>query len=405
MAITLLAPSKLLPISGIRIATTAAGIKYKDRDDLVLFELSEGSNTAVVLTKNQFYAAPIEIARTHLEASTPKYLLINSGNANAGLGKQGISDTKQTCAALATESKCEEIQVLPFSTGVIGERLPVDKITNQLPALLEHLKEDAWLAAAFAIMTTDTVAKGYSKQLILDGTAVSITGIAKGAGMIRPDMATMLAYIATDLEIDNKNLNDLLYAGVEQSFHCITVDGDTSTNDACALIATGKSGLKFSELSKQTKEKFVTELNFIFLKLAQSIIRDGEGVTKYISVKVEQAKSKLIARAVAFAIAHSPLVKTAVFACDPNWGRILAAAGRATEEPIQIENISLFINDLYVIKRGELADSYNEKNGQKEMQKDEIQFRLLLGDGDSEVTVWTTDLSYDYVKINAEYRT
>ena len=288
---------------------------------------------------------------------------------------------------------------------MIGERLPVDKITKQLPGLLEQLKEDAWLAAATAIMTTDTVAKGYSKQLVLDGTEVSITGIAKGSGMIRPDMATMLAYVATDLVIDNKNLNGLLHKAVEQSFHCITVDGDTSTNDACALIATGKSDLKFSDLSKQAKEEFTSTLNSIFLELAQAIIRDGEGVTKFISVKVEQAKSRSIARAIAFAIAHSPLVKTAAFASDPNWGRILAAAGRATEEPMQIEKISLFINELSVIENGELADSYNEKSGQKEMQKDEIQFRLLLGDGGSEVTVWTTDLSYDYVKINAEYRT
>lgn len=405
MAISLQSPSKLIPVSGIRIATAAAGIKYKDRNDLVLFELSEGSNTAVVLTKNQFCAAPVEVTRTHLKASAPKYLLINSGNANAGLGKQGISDAKQTCVALAAESKSEEIQVLPFSTGVIGERLPVDKITNQMPALLEQLKEDAWLAAATAIMTTDTVAKGYSKQIVLDGTAVSITGIAKGAGMIRPDMATMLAYVATDLVIDNESLNGLLHTAIEQSFHCITVDGDTSTNDACALIATGKSDLKFSVLSKQAKEEFTTTLNSIFLKLAQAIIRDGEGVTKYISVKVEQAKNKSIARAIAFAIAHSPLVKTAVFASDPNWGRILAAAGRATEELLQIEKISLFINNLNVIEHGELVDSYNEKSGQKEMQKDEIQFRLLLGEGNSEVTVWTTDLSYDYVKINAEYRT
>lgn len=405
MAISLQAPTDLLPIPGIRISTVAAGIKYKDRNDLVLFELSAGSNAAVVLTKNQFCAAPVEITRTHLKASQPKYLLINSGNANAGLGKQGISDAKQTCAALAAESKCEEIQVLPFSTGVIGESLPVDKITNQLPFLLRHLKEDAWLEAATAIMTTDTVAKGYCKQLVLDGTAVSITGIAKGSGMIRPDMATMLAYVATDLEIDNKSLNTILHTAVEQSFHCITVDGDTSTNDACTLIATGKSGLKFSKLSKQAKDLFTTSLNSIFLKLAQAIIRDGEGVTKYISVKVEQAKNQSIARAVAFAIAHSPLVKTAAFASDPNWGRILAAAGRATKESLQIDRISLFINELVIIDNGELADSYNEKSGQKEMQKDEIEFRLMLSDGDAEITVWTTDLSYDYVKINAEYRT
>jgi len=405
MAISLQAPINLLPIAGIRIATTAAGIKYKDRDDLVLFELSKGSNTAVVLTKNQFCAAPVEIARMHLEVSTPKYLLINSGNANAGLGKQGVADAKQACASLASESSCDDTEVLPFSTGVIGELLPVEKITQVLPALLKKLNGDAWMSAANAIMTTDTVAKGYSEKIYLDGTEISITGIAKGAGMIRPDMATMLAYVATDLIIDNESLSDLLNQAVDQSFHCITVDGDTSTNDSCVLIATGTSGLGFSDLSEHAKEEFVTSLNSIFLKLAQSIIRDGEGITKYISVKVEQAKSKSIARAMAFTIAHSPLVKTAAFASDPNWGRILAAAGRATEEPMQISDVSLYINDLRVIDHGELADGYSEKSGQKEMQKDEIQFRLLLGEGSSEVTIWTTDLSYDYVKINAEYRT
>ncbi|QMU62506.1 MAG: bifunctional glutamate N-acetyltransferase/amino-acid acetyltransferase ArgJ [Gammaproteobacteria bacterium] len=405
MAISLQAPINLLPVSGIRIATAAAGIKYKDRDDLVLFELSEGSSTAVVLTKNQFCAAPVEITRKHLKVSTPKYLLINSGNANAGLGKQGIADAEQTCATLASEVNCVDSEVLPFSTGVIGELLPVEKITKSLPVLLKALNGDAWLSAAKAIMTTDTVTKGYSEKINLDENEILITGIAKGAGMIRPDMATMLAYVATDLNINNGSLCDLLEQAVDQSFHCITVDGDTSTNDSCVLVATGKSNLGFNDLSKQAKEKFVTALNSIFLKLAQSIIRDGEGITKYISVKVEQAKSKSIAREIAFTIAHSPLVKTAAFASDPNWGRILAAAGRATKEPMQIRNISLYINGLNVIDHGELADGYSEKSGQKEMQKDEIQFCLQLDEGGFGATVWTTDLSYDYVKINAEYRT
>jgi glutamate N-acetyltransferase/amino-acid N-acetyltransferase len=234
---------------------------------------------------------------------------------------------------------------------------------------------------------------------------ISITGIAKGAGMIQPDMATMLAYVATDLTIDKKNLNKLLRQAVEQSFHCITVDGDTSTNDACALIATGRSAAQFRELSEQAKHQFTSLLNSIFLKLGQSIVRDGEGITKYISIKVEQAKNMSMARAIAFTIANSPLVKTAAFASDPNWGRILAAAGRATDEPIEIRNLSLYINELKVVNHGELAANYSEKSGKIEMQKDEIMFRLLLGAGESNVTVWTTDLSYEYVKINAEYRT
>jgi len=407
MAISLKAPTNLLPIPGIRLSTAAAGIKYKDRNDLVLFEICEGANTAVVLTTNQFCAAPVELTRKHLAVSKPKYLLINSGNANAGLGKKGIDDATQTCVALAAEAKCKETEVLPFSTGVIGEPLPIYKISRSLPALFASLEEDAWLEAAKAIMTTDTVPKGCSDQIDIDKGSISITGIAKGAGMIRPDMATMLAYVVTDLEVNDENLNTLLKLAVEQSFHCITVDGDTSTNDACVLVATGKSKIKFDDLSVADKEAFLASLNLVFLKLAQAIIRDAEGVTKFISVKVEQAKDLSMARAIAFNIAHSPLVKTAAFASDPNWGRILAAAGRARQQPMQIDKVSLFINEKAVIDCGELAASYSEKEGQREMKKDEIQFRLSLGEGEgnTDVTVWTTDLSYDYVKINAEYRT
>ena len=405
MAISLHAPINLQPIPGIRISTVAAGIKYSDRDDLVLFELSENARTAVVLTKNQFCAAPVEITRKHLATSRTKYLLVNSGNANAGLGRRGVADAKQTCAVLASNSNCDETQVLPFSTGVIGTKLPIDKITQKIPTLLRQLDENQWPAAANAIMTTDTVAKGYAEQLQLGGETVSITGIAKGSGMIRPDMATMLAYVATDLNIEDEMLNEMLTQAVDRSFHCITVDGDTSTNDAAVFVATGNSKIRFNELSDEEKMKFLVSLNAIFVKLAQAIIRDGEGVTKFITVSVEQAKNTTMAKEIAFAIANSPLVKTAAFASDPNWGRVLAAAGRATDELIDIENISLFINNLKIISNGEVANNYSEDKGQKEMQKDEIKFRLLLGGGDSSTTVWTTDLSYDYVKINAEYRT
>ena len=405
MAISLQAPTNLLPIQGVRIATAAAGIKYQNRDDLVLFEIAPSAITAVVLTNNQFCAAPVSVAREHLESSQPKFLLINSGNANAGLGKQGIKDAKDICVELASRVKCEVANILPFSTGVIGEGLPVEKIIEKIPSLIKNVKEDAWLDAANAIMTTDTVAKGFSEQLNLDGNNVSITGIAKGAGMICPNMATMLAYIATDLRVNEKDLNQLIGQAVDQSFHCITVDGDTSTNDACALVATGESGAEFSNLSELSRKKFIDSLESVFLRLAQAIIRDGEGVTKFISVKVEQALNHVMAREIAFSIAHSPLVKTAAFASDPNWGRILAAAGRGTNGELDFSRISLFINDIQVIKAGELAESYSEKLGQTEMQKDEIQFLIQLGKGESELTVWTTDLSYDYVKINAEYRT
>lgn len=405
MAISLQAPANLLPIPGVKVASTAAGIKYQNRDDLVLFEVCQTANTAVVLTKNQFCAAPVTVVRDNLSLSKPKYILVNSGNANAGLGDKGLIDAKQTCAALAAKANCAVTEILPFSTGVIGEILPVEKITQSIPILLNTLHENSWLNAANAIMTTDTVAKGFSEQLNLDGNIITITGIAKGAGMIRPDMATMLAYVATDLSIENQELNKILTNAVEQSFHRITVDGDTSTNDACTLIATGMSKVKLKDLMEQARKKFITSLNALFLKLAQAIIRDGEGVTKYIAVTVEQAVNKSMARDIAFAIAHSPLVKTAAYASDPNWGRVLAAAGRGSEENLNIDSLSLFINELEIIKKGELATGYNEKAGQKEMQKNELQFRLQLGQGNSDITVWTTDLSHDYVKINAEYRT
>jgi glutamate N-acetyltransferase/amino-acid N-acetyltransferase len=405
MAISLHAPKHLHPISGVKLATVAAEIKYKKRDDLALIAICDTANTAVVLTRNQFCAAPVSIVREHLRLTKPKYLLINSGNANAGLGQHGIADAKQTCAMLATEAKCEIAEVLPFSTGVIGERLPIEKITSQIPTLLHNLSDHAWLDVAKAIMTTDTVIKGFSDQINLDGKAISITGITKGAGMIQPNMATMLAYVATDLKIDSISLNELLNEAVKKSFHCITVDGDTSTNDACVLISTGNSKVEYTKLPEHLQEKFKLTLNSVFIKLAQAIIRDGEGATKFVTVKIEEAKDENMAHDIAFAIANSPLVKTAIFASDPNWGRILAAAGRATSAPMDISKLSLFINELQVIKQGELADDYRENLGQKEMQQEELQIRLLLGAGDSEITVWTTDLSYDYVKINAEYRT
>ena len=405
MAISLQAPANLLPIPGVKVASTAAGIKYQNRDDLVLFEVCETASTAVVLTKNQFCAAPVTVVRENLSLSKPKYILVNSGNANAGLGEKGLIDAKQTCAALAAEANCAATEVLPFSTGVIGEILPVEKISQSIPRLLKTLNESSWLNVANAIMTTDTVAKGFSEQLNIDGNIITITGIAKGAGMIRPDMATMLAYVATDLSIENQELDKILTNAVEQSFHCITVDGDTSTNDACTLIATGLSEVKLKDLTEQARTKFTSSLNALFLKLAQAIIRDGEGATKYIAITVEQAVNKSMARDIAFAIAHSPLVKTAAYASDPNWGRVLAAAGRGSKESLKIKSLSLFINELKVIEKGELATGYSENAGQEEMQKDELQFLLQLGQGNSEFTVWTTDLSHDYVKINAEYRT
>lgn len=405
MAISLTSPISLLPVKGIRIATAAAKIRYRNRDDVVLFELCKNAQTAAVFTKNQFCAAPVIVSRQHLNVYQPRYLLVNSGNANAGLGDQGLADAKASCATLAKECECSEEEVLPFSTGVIGTRLPVDKMMRKIPNMLENLEESAWLNAAEAIMTTDTVSKGWSRQMDLDGHQITITGIAKGSGMIRPDMATMLAFVATDLRVNCRMLNTTLTDAVDQSFHCITVDGDTSTNDACTLTATGKAGIYFDELSRQAKDKFIEVLNTLFLNLAQSVVRDGEGITKYISIKVDQAKDEFMARAIAFTIAHSPLVKTAAFAGDPNWGRILAAAGRAEVQGLDANKLSLSINKLQVIVEGEVAIDYTEEKGSREMSKDEIEFCLQLGLGGSSANVWTTDLSHDYIRINAEYRT
>ena len=405
MSIALRSPAALLPIRGVRIASTSAGIRYKNREDLVLLELCSEANTAVVFTKNQFCAAPIVISKQHLSKNKPKYLLINSGNANAGLGAMGIEHAKFSCNALAKLCECSEEEVLPFSTGVIGRPLPIDKITKKLSELLKELNENGWLKAAHAIMTTDTVAKGDSKSMELDSHTVNISGIAKGAGMIHPNMATMLAFLATDLEISESEIKQILNDAIDQSFHCITVDGDTSTNDACVLIASGKSHVSFAGLSQTAKELFINNLNNVFLNLAQAIVRDGEGVTKFITVKVEQAVDNKSARNIAFTIAHSPLVKTAAFASDPNWGRILAAAGRSEVQELDFNKVSLFINELEVVSNGELATTYTEELGSKEMQKDEIEFRLILGVDKGTAHIWTTDLSYDYVKINAEYRT
>lgn len=405
MAVSLNSPTSLLPVKGVRLATTATGIRYKDRDDVVLVELCQDATSAAVFTTNQFCAAPVEVCRQHLNIAQPRYLLVNSGNANAGLGEQGVADAQASCVALAQACGCSTAEILPFSTGVIGARLPVEKIIQSYPQLMSDLGENAWLNAARAIMTTDAVSKGLSRKVDIDGHSVTITGIAKGAGMIRPDMATMLAFVATDLRVDAVALREMIIAAVDQSFHCITVDGDTSTNDACVLIATGRAGISLEELSKSARVGFMQAIHSIFLTLAQSIIRDAEGATKFISVKVEQAVSMAMARAVAFTVAHSPLVKTAAFASDPNWGRILAAAGRTDNYCLDIRKLTLLINGLPVVTNGEVADDYTEEKGAQEMGKDEIEFCLRLGLGEVGTSVWTTDLSYDYVKINAEYRT
>ncbi|MGV6810484.1 MAG: bifunctional glutamate N-acetyltransferase/amino-acid acetyltransferase ArgJ [bacterium] len=403
MAVNLSAPEtdQLLPVSGIRLAACAAGIRYANRNDLVLLELAEGTTSAAVFTKNAFCAAPVVLCREHLAQTAPRYLLINSGNANAGTGDQGMQVARQTCAWVAELASCEPSAVLPFSTGVIGEPLPLAPFEKTLPTAFANLAEDQWLAAAQGIMTTDTVAKAVSKQVEINGKTVTITGMSKGSGMIKPDMATMLAYVACDAEIDQARLQRLLQQGTDDSFNAITVDGDTSTNDALVLMATGQSG---AVIDDQCEADFYAAFLDVLQYLAHAIIRDGEGATKFVSIVVEQAQDREEARTVAYTVAHSPLVKTALFASDPNWGRLLMAIGRSPIEALDVQKISLFLGKTPLLVDGLPAADYTEAKGQAEMDQTEITIRIQLGRGQAEATVWTSDLSYDYVKINAEYR-
>lgn len=391
-------------IPGIRLSVAAAQIRKAGRNDVVLIEITDGAATAAVFTRNAFCAAPVVVCRRHLAtALSTRYLLINSGNANAGTGEQGMQAALASCAAVAAQQQCQAEQVLPFSTGVIGEPLPVNKITASLPNLQQGLHADNWALAAQAIMTTDTRPKLVSRQFQLNGKPCAITGIAKGAGMIRPNMATMLSYIATDVQVTKVELQSMLQTAMNVSFNRITVDGDMSTNDSCVLIATGKSGVSVE--SPQDKNAFQTVLNQVCADLAKMIVRDGEGATKFISIEVAGGHTEDECLKVAYAIAHSPLVKTAFFASDPNWGRILAAVGYAGVDQLDVSKIKIYLNDVNIVDHGGRASSYTEAQGQQVMQQTDITVKVLLGRGEASATVWTCDLSHDYVKINAEYRT
>ena len=400
MPVGLSEPAALLPVDGIRLAACASGIKKNGELDTVLIEIGEGSSTAAVFTQNAFCAAPVVVARQHLAGASPRALIINSGNANAGTGQAGMQAAEQSCISTAEALQCEMRQVLPFSTGVIGEPLPLGKIQQSLPDLAANLQPDNWLAAAQGIMTTDTIAKAISRRVDIDGKTLTITGIAKGSGMIHPNMATMLAYVATDASIAQAELQTCLEQVVETSFNAITVDGDTSTNDSCVLIATGCSGVSVDA----SHTEFIQALQDVFTHLAQAIVRDGEGATKFVTVTVNQAHTREEARQTAYTIAHSPLVKTALFASDPNWGRILAAVGRAGIEQLDINKVKLFLGDVCIVENGGRSPTYTEEQGQQVMNQPEITIRVELGRGDEEATVWTTDLSHDYVTINSEYR-
>ena len=392
---------KIFPVKGIRLNAVAAGIRYKNRNDLVLVEMAQGTEVAAMFTTNAFCAAPVTLARQYLAAGKPRYLLINSGNANAGTGKAGYAAVVESCEAVSALAGCDSQQVLPFSTGVIGELLPVEKITSALAKLHQGLDQNAWQPVAEAIMTTDTVPKLISRQVEIDGKALTINGIAKGSGMIRPNMATMLSYIATDARVAKDVLQESLEQAVNHSFNRITVDGDTSTNDAVVLMATGQGDVYITDANRA---KFQEVLDEVCSYLARAIVLDGEGATKLMNIVVQKGASEEECAKVAYAIAHSPLVKTAFFASDPNWGRILAAVGYAGLPELEIDGVQLYLDDVCIVEAGGRADSYTEEQGQQVMQQSEITIRVVLNRGTSSTTVWTCDFSYDYVKINADYR-
>ena len=395
------------PVPGVRLGFAQAGIKQAGCDDLVLIELASGSTSVGLFTQNAFRAAPVQIAREHLQVTSGRacYWLINTGNANAGTGVSGYEAAKNTCGAVAELRGCQAAEVLPFSTGVIGEPLSPQLINDALPSACEGLNEGHWQRAAEAILTTDTRAKVASRVVSISGADVTLTGMAKGAGMIRPDMATMLAFIATDAEVSPAGLDGLFRRAVSASFNRITVDGDTSTNDAAMLVATGCSGIAVETAGAEALTLFTEALESLCLELAQAIIRDGEGATKFVEVKVDGGIDADECDAVAFTIAHSPLVKTALFASDPNWGRLLAAIGRAGLKNLCVEDVSLYLNDVLIAVNGARAPDYTEAKGQAAMASSELAIRVDLNRGATSSRVWTTDFSYEYVRINAEYRT
>ncbi|MBN7795387.1 bifunctional glutamate N-acetyltransferase/amino-acid acetyltransferase ArgJ [Parahaliea mediterranea] len=398
---------ELHPVPGIRLATVSAGIKKPGRRDLVLIEAAPGSHCAAVFTRNAFCAAPVVVAREHWRASDgqPRYLLTNTGNANAGTGEQGLADARACAGAVAKAAGTDIQSVLPFSTGVIGEPLPVDKITAVVPEALSALHEAGWADAASGIMTTDTRPKGASRRFHCTGREYTLTGIAKGAGMIRPNMATMLAYLATDMAVAPDLLQEALREAVDMSFNRITIDGDTSTNDACVLLATGAAG-NGVVASRESPEFLALRdaLAEVCVSLAQALVRDGEGASKFVTVQVNGGRDEQECLDVAFTIAHSPLVKTALFASDPNWGRLLAAIGRAGLADLDVNRVGVYLNDVLIAERGCRAASYTEEQGVAAMAPEDIAIRIELNRGEAGAGVWTSDFSYDYVRINAEYR-
>lgn len=402
-------PESLKPVAGVQLGIAQAGIRKAGRRDLTLIELDEGSRVAGVFTRNRFCAAPVQVCREHLGSQRVRALVINTGIANAGTGEQGMQAARATCEAVARLLELAPDQVLPFSTGVILEQLPVERIEAALPAARDDLRADGWHAAAHAIMTTDTVAKAASRTVQIDGRSITLTGMSKGAGMIKPNMATMLGYVATDANVSQALLEQLVVEAADESFNSITIDGDTSTNDSFMLIATGKAeNPEITDVASPAGRALREAVIGISVELAQAIVRDGEGATKFITVAVEGGRSREECRKIGYAVAHSPLVKTAFFASDPNLGRILAAIGYGGVDDLDVSALSVRLESggesVLVAERGGRAAGYREEDGARVMKREEITVRIALARGEAAATVWTCDFSYDYVKINAEYR-
>ncbi len=405
MSVNIKIPENLIPIKGIRLSATSANIYARKRNDLILLEIVESAISSAVFTKNLFCAAPVKIAKNNLSESEPRYCLINAGNANAGTGEKGLLNAVDTCQSLATLTGCNENQVLPFSTGVIGQDLPVDKIKTALPELINNLSGDSWLEAAKAIMTTDTIPKAVSSQVEVNGVIVSITGIAKGAGMIKPNMATMLSFIATDANVSKDVLDKIFFNAVNKSFNRITIDGDTSTNDACIFISTGKANNLI--IDNEHSDDYIAFENTVIKvcsDLAQAIVRDGEGATKFITVDVHGGKNADECLRVGYKISESPLVKTAFTASDANWGRIIAAIGNSGINDLDVNKINVFLDDVCIVENGQRSETYTEEKGKKVMSQVEIKLSVNLNRGSHGEKLWTTDLSHEYITINAEYR-
>ena len=397
--------AQLTPVPGLQLGYAQAGIKKPGRKDVLVLKLAPGATVAGVFTTNRFCAAPVQVSKDHLAGTQPIVaLVVNTGNANAGTGEAGLANANATCAALAKLLGCEANQILPFSTGVILEPLPLEKLVAGLPAAIANLNEDRWFDAAEAIMTTDTQPKAASRVVTIAGKRVTMTGISKGAGMTKPNMATMLGFMACDAKISQPVLQTLVKQAADASFNCITIDGDTSTNDSFMLIATGAGELEITDTASAEYHALAEAVIGLSQELAQMIVRDGEGATKFITVRVEQGRDLEECRKIAYAIGHSPLVKTAFFASDPNLGRILAAIGYAGVNDLDVNQINLYLDDVWVAKQGGRNPDYQEQDGQRVMKQSEITVRVTLARGEAAATIWTCDLSHDYVSINADYR-